>query len=70
MDFVFNICGGMNFTMSADTAAHDRQPSAVKSAELFTDGISAKAVDSQYIPSGILSKIADAEYFPFEAEEE
>ena len=50
MDFVFNICSSMNFTMSTDTVAADRQPSAVKSAELFADGISAKAVDAEYIP--------------------
>lgn len=50
MDFVFNICSSMNFTMSTDNAAADRQPSAVKSAELFADGISAKAVDAEYIP--------------------
>ena len=50
MDFVFNICSSMNFTMSTDTAAADQQPSAVKSAALFTDGILAKTVDAEYIP--------------------
>ncbi len=50
MDFVFNICSSMNFTMSNDNAVADRQPSTVKSATLFTDGISAKIVDAEYIP--------------------
>lgn len=51
MDFVFNICSSMNFTMSTDNAAAaDQQPSAVKSVELFAGGISAKAVDAEYIP--------------------
>lgn len=50
INFVFNICSSMNFTMSTDTAAADQQPSAVKSAALFTDGISAKTVDAEYIP--------------------
>lgn len=50
MDFVFNICSSMNFTMSTGNAAADQQPSAVKSAALFTDGILAKTVDAEYIP--------------------
>lgn len=50
MDFVFNICSSMNFTMSTSNAAADQQPSAVKSAALFTDGILAKTVDAEYIP--------------------
>ncbi len=50
MDFVFNICGGMNFTMSADTAATDQQHSIVKSAALYMDEISAKIVDAEYVP--------------------
>ena len=66
MDFVFNICSSMNFTMSTDNAAADQQPSAVKSAELFADGISAKAVDSDYVSSGISAKIVDVEYISFE----
>ena len=70
MDFVFNICSSMNFTMSTGNAAADQQPSAVKSAALFTDGISAKAVNSDYVSSGISAKIVNAEYIPFETGEE
>ncbi len=68
MDFVFNICSSMKFIMKTDNAA-DQRHSAVKSAELFADGISGKIVDSEYVSSGVSAKIVNAEFIPHETVE-
>lgn len=52
MDFIFDICDDMDFTMSTDTACSpaDNQ-SPIKSAAISIDGISGKLTNAEYVPS-------------------
>lgn len=52
MDFVFDICDGMDFTMSTDTVcgSADNQSSPIKSAAVSINGISVKITNAEYIP--------------------
>lgn len=51
MDFIFDICDDMDFTMSTDTACSpaDNQ-SPIKSAAISIDGISGKLTNAEYVP--------------------
>ncbi len=52
MDFIFDICDGMDFVMNTDTACSlaDNQ-SPIKSAAISIDGISGKITNAEYVPS-------------------